>query len=145
MKSEGDPPKPVLGDSATKLGIRECDMTPDAEGNAVPGEEGLSVFSSIAGIGRRIPDRFPPGMVPARLHDAGKVIGASGHHSLRVFRLGKGEYEEGEIADRLLLVPDGDDNPDHGTIQPDQTMPMDDYKQAIADTKEFWEDGEDDA
>ncbi|KAA1258186.1 hypothetical protein LF1_07020 [Rubripirellula obstinata] len=145
MKAEGDPPKPVVGESATKLGIRERDLKADENGDAVPGVGGLSVFSSIAGIGRRIPDRFPPDMVPKRLHGSERVIGATGPNSLRVFRLGEGDYEQGGIAPGLCLVPDGEVSPDHGTIQPDQTMPMDEYRQAIADTKELWEDGENDA
>ncbi|HBJ33845.1 MAG TPA: hypothetical protein DDZ51_03575 [Planctomycetaceae bacterium] len=144
MKSEGVPPKPVLGDSATKLGLRARDLAPDANGNAVPGKGGVSIFSSIAGIGRRIQGLFPPDMVPARLHKTGKVTGAIGPNSLRVFKLGEGNYEEGEIADRLRLVPDGVANPDHGTIQPSFVMPMAEFKRAIADTKELWEDGEND-
>jgi len=135
---------PVVGNSATKLGVRDRDLDPDVEGNAIPAAGGVSVFSSIAGIGRRIPDRFPPGMVPARLHDAGRVVGATGPNSLRVFRLGDGKYEEGVIAARLKLVPDGVANPDHGTIQPDQLMPMDQFKQAITDTQPLWVDGEND-
>ncbi len=87
MKAEGEPPQPIVGDSATKLGVRSVDLSPDAEGNAVQGEGGVSVFSSIAGIDRRLKAGFPPDMVPERLQNAGKVIGAIGRNTLRVFRL----------------------------------------------------------
>ncbi|MEX1026886.1 MAG: hypothetical protein WD049_02605 [Candidatus Paceibacterota bacterium] len=145
MKSEGEPPRPVIGDTATKLGVRERDLAPDAHGDAVPGLGGVSVFSSIAGIGRRLQLGFPPSMVPSRLHNAGKVIGANGPESLRVFRLGEGEYERGFIATNLELVPDGDESPDHGTIQPARVMAFDDFRKAIVNTRKFWVDGEDDA
>ncbi|HQX53895.1 MAG TPA: hypothetical protein PLY87_16520 [Planctomycetaceae bacterium] len=144
MKADGDPPIPIIGDAATKLGVRPRDLLPDPDGNAIPGDGGVSVFSSIAGIARRLKLGFPPEMVPERLHDAGKVIGAIGPNSLRVFRLGVGKYEAGPIASDLYLVPDGDDNRDHGTIQPDRVMPFIDYKQAIANTQSLWLDGEND-
>jgi len=144
MKSERDPPKPIVGDSATTLGARPRDLVLDATGNAVPGQGGVSVFSSISGIARRFQLHFPPDMVPERLHHAGKVIGASERNALRVFRLGEGKYEAGLIATDLNLVPDGDESPDHGTIQPDRVMPLDNYKRAIVDTRSLWVDGEND-
>jgi len=144
MKSEGDPPCPVLGDAATKLGIRPRDLAPDADGNAIPGIGGVSGFSSIAGIARRFKLGFPPDMVPERLHHTGKVVGATGPTSLRVFRLGNGKYEAGQIASCLKLIPDGDDNLDHGTIQPEGVMIFDDYRQAIVNTQSHWLDGEND-
>jgi hypothetical protein len=49
--------------------------------------------------------------------------------------LGEGNCEEGEIANRLRLVPNGASNPDHGTIQPNSVMPMAAFKQAIAGHK----------
>ena len=54
VKALGDPPYPVLGDAATKIGIRPRDLAPDADGSAVPGVGGVSVFSSMAGIARRL-------------------------------------------------------------------------------------------
>lgn len=144
MRSEGDPPRPVVGDAATKLGVRPVDLSPDSEGNALPGQGGVSIFSSIAGIGRRVASTFPPGMVPARLHDSRKVIGATGSNALRVFKLGEGDYEEGAIAEGLKLIPDGPSDPDHGTIQPDRAMPMGEFRQAVVNTKPLWEDGEND-
>ena len=61
MKSEGTTLRPVVGDSATKLGVRPKDLLPDAEGNALPGKGGMSVLPSIAGLRRRLAEkRFNP-------------------------------------------------------------------------------------
>ncbi len=142
MKSEGAPPKPVIGDSATKLGVREIDLAPDEEGNAQPGQGGISVVSSIAGLRRRVAKGvFSPNMVPQRLSDLGKVPGAMGPPTLHLFRIGEGGFEPGLLTERLLLAPDHND---HGTIQPASKMPYEEYKQAIAETRNQWVSGEDD-
>jgi hypothetical protein len=142
MKAEGDPPRPVLGQSATTLGVRIRDLAPDEQDNAQPGQGGMSVVSSIAGLRRRVNRRiFSPKMVPQRLNDLGKVPGAIGSNTLHLFRIGEGVFERGLITDQLMLVPDYDD---HGTIQPATAMPYQKYKQAIADTRDQWVNGEDD-
>ena len=72
MKAEGESPRPVIGDSATKLGVREADLAADERGNAEPGKGGMSVVSSIAGLRSRVAKQlFPPKMVPQRLNDSG--------------------------------------------------------------------------
>lgn len=140
MKAEGDPPRPVLGESATKLGVREKDLSPDDDGNAQPDKGGVSVVSSIAGLRRRIAKgRFSPSMVPQRLHDLGKIPGAMGNNSLHLFRIGDGPFESGPLTEKLRLEPDVED---HGTIQPAHIMPYDEYKQAIVDTKDLWQSRE---
>ncbi len=48
MKAEGEPLRPVIGDAATKLGVRARDLAPDNEGNAQPGQGGMSVISSVS-------------------------------------------------------------------------------------------------
>lgn len=86
MKAEGSPPLPVLGESATTLGVRVRDLAPDEAGNAQPGEGGVSVVSSIAGLrGRVAKGLFTPNMVPQRLSDLGKVPGAIGPRSLYLY------------------------------------------------------------
>lgn len=142
MKAENEPPRPVIGDSATKLGVRECDLTPDSEGNARPGQGGMSVVSSVAGLRRRVARMmFSPAMVPQRLNDSGLVPGAIGSNSLRLFRIGGGNFELAPLTDRLMLVPDRDD---HGTVQPAGAMPYQEFKQAIYDTRDEWVSGEGD-
>ena len=142
MKAAGTPPQPVVGDSATKLGVRGKDLAPDEQGNAQPGKGGMSVVSSIAGLRRRVArNLFSPAMVPQRLNDLGKVPGAIGPSTLHLFRIGEGGFENGELTERLMLVPDQND---HGTIQPAATMPYGEYRQAIAETRDQWVSGESD-
>ncbi len=141
MKDEGNPPRPVLGESATTLGVRVRDLAPDESGYAQPGRGRVSVVSSIAGLRRRVAKGlFSPNMVPQRLSDLGKVPGAIGPRNLHLFRVGEGVFERGELAERLMLVPDHDD---HGTIQPTVAMPYGEYKQAIIDTRDRWISAED--
>lgn len=136
MKADGDPPRPVVGDTATRLGVRERDLAPDEAGNAQPGRGGMSVMPSIAGLRRQVARLvFSPGMVPQRLNDLGKVPGAMGSNTLHLFRIGEGGFERGSLTDQLTLVPDHDD---HGTVHPASVMPYEDYKQAIYDTRERW-------
>lgn len=126
----------------TKLGVREKDLAPDKQGNALPGRGGMSVVSSIAGLRRRIAKfMFSPSMVPQRLSDLGKIPGAMGPNTLHLFRIGEGRFERSPLTDRLTLVPD---HHDHGTVQPASIMSYDEYKQAIADTCDQWVSGEGD-
>jgi hypothetical protein len=142
MKAENVPLRPVIGDTATKLGVREKDLAPDEDGNVRPGQGGMSVVSSIAGLRRRVARNiFSPSMVPQRLSDLGKVPGALGPNTLHLFRIGEGRFEHGPVADQLVLAPDRDD---HGTIQPASTMRYQDFKQAIMETRDQWVSGEND-
>lgn len=126
MKAEGTPPLPVVGDSATKLGVRRQDLAPDENDNAQPGKGGMSVVSSITGLRRRVARNFfSPTMVPQRLNDMGKVPGAIGPATLHLFRIGEGGFDHGALTDRLMLAPDHDD---HGTIQPSAIMPYGEYR-----------------
>ncbi len=140
MRAEGEPLRPVIGDSATRLGVRERDLAPDNEGNARPRQGGMSVVSSVGGLRRRIARQiFSPGMVPQRLSDSGLVPGAIGPNSLHLFRIGNGSFELAVLTDRLMLVPDRDD---HGTVQPEAVIPYQEFKQAIYDTRDQWVSGE---
>lgn len=141
MKAEGNPPKPFIGDSATKLGVRERDLRPN-NGNAIPGRGGVSVVSSIYGLRDRVAKlKFPPDMVPQRLSDMGLVPGAIGRNDLHLFRIGVGKFEAGPLTDLLRLVPD---DGHHGTIQPSSILPYATYKEAIYGTRDQWVSGEND-
>ena len=50
MKSNGNPPLPIVGDGAKYLCVRNKDLPPDSDGNAVPDQGGLSVVSSMQGL-----------------------------------------------------------------------------------------------
>ena len=142
MKADVEPLRPSVGDSATKLGIREKDLLPDEDGNAQPGQGGMSVVSSIAGLRSRVVRQlFSPNMVPQRLNDLARVPGAMGPNSLHLFRIGEGKFEQGPLTDKLNLVPDHDE---HGTVQPTAMMRYMDYKQAVYDTRDLWVSGEGD-
>lgn len=142
MKSDGNPPLPIVGDGAKYLCLRTKDLPPDTDGNAVPDQGGLSVVSSMQGLRIRMQrGKFPPTMVPRRLADQGILPGAIGKNDIVVFALGNGAFEEGVIAENLKLVPDVDH---HGTIQPDRVMPYEQYRTAIHETKNLWRDGEKD-
>lgn len=148
MTSGGDPLRPMLGDAATKLGIRDGqngrpDLKPDAAGNAVPAQGGMSVVSSIAGLAARVAaGRFPPSLVPQRLNDSGQVPGAIGRNTLHVFRIGEGIFENGPLNDELQLVPD---QHHHGTVQPAKVVAYAEFRQALTDTRDAWQSGEADA
>src|SRR5438045_1920617 len=104
MKAEGNPPRPVVGDSATKLGVRARDLPPDAQGNAQPNQGGMSVVSSIAALRSRVAKgKFPPRMVPQRLSDCGLVPGAIGPLDLHLFRIGDGAFEDALLTEQLRL------------------------------------------
>jgi len=141
MKRAEPEVKPEVGDTATKLGVRERDLPP-RDGNAHPGEGGMSVVSCIAGFRRRMMRKLcSPKMVPKRLHDTGKIPGAIGSQSLHLFRHGEGSFEHSSVTEQLTLVPDGDD---HATVQPSAVMVYADYRQALVNTRNDWVSGEDD-
>jgi hypothetical protein len=50
-----------------------------------------------------------------------------------VWKLGDGPFQPGLIAPRLTLRPD---SPHHGTIQPAVLMPLKEYEEALAATRE---------
>ncbi len=142
MKAQVNLLRPSIGDSCTKLGVRDPKDLKSRDGRAHPGEGGMSVVSSIAGFRHRVAKcLFSPEMLPKRLHDNGKIPGASGPNSLHVFCIGQGAFESAMLTEDLRLEPDEDE---HGTVQPARIMPYDDYRRAIVDTCEQWRSGEED-
>lgn len=129
--------KPITGDTSSKLGVRDSDLFIDQSGNALPGTGGTSVIEPMPGLKIRL-QSMSPSMVPRRLHDNGRIAGASGSNSRRVFKIGAGAWVTGNLTTNLKVVPDADH---HGTIQPDSRMPMEDYRTAIKATREEWTDG----
>ena len=140
MKSQNNLVRPVVGDTCTKLGVRTPTDLASHNGNASPGEGGMSVVSSIAGFRFRVAKKkCNPEMLPRRLHENGKIPGAD--NSLHVFRIGEGPFRAGLAQSASRLEPDGDE---HGTLQPAWVMPYTEYRQAIVATHEQWTTGEED-
>jgi hypothetical protein len=137
MKQDHDK-LPCVADSATGLGLRDRDLTPDENGHVRPGRGGMSVVSCIDGLRRRVAKgKFPPTLIPERLHK--RVPGAAGRNNLRVFRIGEGRFERGVLTERVTLEVDVDD---HGTVQPCSIMHVTAFKAAIISTRPMWCDGE---
>ena len=142
MKSEPDRVCPVVGDSGTKLGVRERDLPPDINGLAQPKQGGMSVISSIAGFRRRIGQlRFPPDYVPRRLAENGKIPGATGSNRFHIFKIGEGEFCSGNLNEELFVEQDQED---HATVQPMTAVPYEQFRTAIAATRDHWVSGEHD-
>jgi len=130
--------KPITGDTGSKLGVRDSDLTIDDSGNAVPGTGGTSVIEPMPGL-KLFLQGMSPTMVPRRLHDNGKILGASGSNAKRVFRVGSGIWVTGNLTPDLKVVPD---TGHHGTIQPDTLTLMSNFRNAIKATRNDWADGE---
>lgn len=132
MKKDGD--RPLLGESASTLGVRvPRDIPPTSDGAVLPGSNGMSVTPSVAAL-----NRMPARMVPNRLRAI--VPGAAGDDSLFVWSLGQGPWATGvePIAPKLQLRPDPTDS-QHGFVEPDVLMPVNGYRAAIAATQNLWQ------
>jgi hypothetical protein len=132
--------RPAIGDTSSKLGVRDSDLRIDNSGNAVPGTGGTSVIEPMPGLRVRLRS-MSPSMVPRRLHDDGRIPGAIGSNDRRVFKIGAGVWEVGNLTADLKIVPDSNH---HGTIQPQTLMPMTNFRDAIKATRNDWQDGEGD-
>jgi hypothetical protein len=125
MKMDADG-KPVLGRSSTKLGVRvPADIAPDPANAVHPGTGGMSVVPKLTDL--------PAELVPRRLHNL--LPRARGSNSLRIWAHGEGSFVAALVAQGLVRAPD---RPGHGTLQPDQSMPLDDYEKALAATRDNW-------
>jgi hypothetical protein len=135
MRIEGD--RPEVGRGANLLGVRvgdgkDDDINPDANGFVHPGQGGMSVSRTI--------DTLPPHRIPRRLRQAfpQRFPDASGVNRLHCWSFGEGPFEVGKIAERLRLRPDPDDPGSHGFVEPDDTMQLADYENALAATRDQW-------
>ena len=109
---------PLCGDEANMLGVRvPVDVKPDQADNVHPGARGMSVTPSN-------PARLPPHLRPVQL---------GGFGALPVYGI-----EDGHIGERLAFFPDPRKPEIHGVIHPSSTMPLADYRAALAATKPVW-------
>jgi hypothetical protein len=74
--------------------------------------------------------------VPRRLgHD---VIGASGRNDLFCWRMGEGPFTPGPLTELLAFRPDPINPFRHGFVEPANEMPLAEYQDALAATKDQW-------
>jgi hypothetical protein len=52
--------------------------------------------------------------------------------------MGDGPFTEGPLTDRLLFRPDPEKPNTHGFVEPESTMPVGEYQEALAATRERW-------
>jgi hypothetical protein len=138
MLRHGD--KPRVGAENNMLGVRvaphpRADIAVNADGTVSPATgKGMSVAPSLEALAKK------PFLVSRRLR--GRFPAARGIDDLVTWKLGEGAFEAGAVAPGLTLCPDGRPNPEHGVVEPDSRMPVEDYQQALAATRESWQDGE---
>jgi hypothetical protein len=139
MLNDGGRPK--LGESGDLLGVRtptdvlpgvRPDIIPDEDGNVHPMTGGMSVSPSVV--------KLPPHRIPKRLRLSG-VPDARGSdklpYMLHVWAMGEGEFVEGQLAPGLYLRLDPQD-PQHGLIEPDRIMRLEEYRRFVANTQQTW-------
>ena len=85
----------------------------------------MSVVSSARGL--------PGFLIPQRLHMVHR--NATGDDSLQVWRLGTGPFLESLVTPQLRLVPG---TKKHGVVEPAVSMKLEEYRAALAATREDW-------
>src|SRR5947208_16066958 len=112
MKKDSE--KPLIGDSATTLGVRvgngeDDDILPDDLVNVDRESGGMSVAPTLRDL--------PGHRIPRRLRD--RIAWADGSNNCCVWRLGEGPFFEGPVAERLELRLNTET---HGVIAPAARM-----------------------
>jgi hypothetical protein len=124
MKIEPDG-LPRQGQTATTLGVRKSDYDIDQHTNMVAKNgKGMSVSPSC-------------GQLPAPLRPT-KFPGGLARNNLHCFRLGNGAWRAGLVAPGLDLCPDPND-PDHGFLEPEVVMLLQDLENAVDATRPNWQ------
>jgi len=132
--------RPAVGPSATTLGVRTAsgpndpapDIVPDGKGDVTPATGGMSVSPSLSVLLSRLPAR----MIPRRLRQIAPK--AAGNDNLSAWAMGDGAFVASEIADKLALRPDPEDN-GHGFVEPDAEMSLQSYRAALEATRDQWQ------
>ena len=129
MTPDGD--FPMIGQTARSLGVRvgDADDIPERDGFVRPGTGGMSVAPRI--------EDLPRHRIPRRLRH--RVPEATGRVGDVCWVLGEGPFEDGPVAERLLLRPD---KPGHGLVEPAEAMATGEYLAGLAATRESWRNGE---
>lgn len=137
MLADGD--KPLVGSENNNLGVRvrphpRADIPVNPDGSVSPSTGGLSVNPSLEALTKR------PHLVPRRLKN--RFPGARGVEQLIIWRMGEGVFQAGAVADSLMLRPDKKAAPEHGVVEPERRMLLEEFQNALAATREQWERGE---
>ncbi|HEX5269246.1 MAG TPA: hypothetical protein VFW33_02100 [Gemmataceae bacterium] len=132
--------KPLVGTENNMLGVRvpphpRADVAVNPDGTVSPATgKGLSVAPSLEALAK------VPFLVSRRLRR--RFPAARGVDDLVTWKLGEGAFTAGPVAPGLTLCPDGLANPRHGVVETDTRVPVNNYQQALAATRETWEEGE---
>jgi hypothetical protein len=121
--------KPMIGASAKTLGVRvegdKPDVSVDEAGNVKPATGGMSVAPTLRDL--------PYYRVPKRLKHI--VPGATGSNLFACWRMGDGNFADGEISEGLQLRVD---RAEHGMVEPSSTMSLRDYQGRLHGTQDQW-------
>jgi hypothetical protein len=107
------------------LGYVPQDVELDARGHVIADGRGMSVAPGLRAL--------RPEVVPRRLRHLRE--GAVGPDSNVVWSHGDGSFVEAPVAPHLVLKPDASD---HGTVAPDGSMLLEEYRSALAATQNSW-------
>jgi hypothetical protein len=130
MLRDGD--KPRVGPTKKKtLGAqpgngRHDDIAPDENGNVVPGTGGMSVSPNWRNL--------PFFLIPKRLNSI--IDKARGSNALCCWKMGDGQFASGSISDTLVLRKDRETR---GLVEPSRKMHLDQFQNALAETRPDWE------
>ncbi len=133
MLADGDRPK--IGDKKSMLGVRvgppPADIEPDEPGRVRPGMGGMSVASHW----KALPHFLIPPRLASLLPTLTKRRAATGNDDARCWRMGEGDFVAGQVTPALRLRVDSET---HGLVEPATEMPLSQFQQALADTRDGW-------
>lgn len=79
---------------------------------------------------------LPVHKIPKRLNRAlPDDRGARGNNSLYCWQMGDGPFVRAPVSAGLQLAPDREH---HGVVEPNSSMPIEDFQQNLAGTREAW-------
>ncbi len=127
MKSEGN--KPMIGNKYGMLGVRENkDISCDRYGLVNPRTGGMSVRPSWS--------VFPIHHLPERFRSHGAVTRSlRGNNTIELWTMGGGQFVNAGVAMGLFLTVD---NPNHGNVEPSESMVLQVFQDALGNTREKW-------
>jgi hypothetical protein len=128
MTLDGD--HPVVTNSARGLGVRagggpNDDIPVTSSSDVNPETGGMSVAPTWRDL--------PVQRIPRRLKDL--APGAVGSNRDTCWRMGEGDFIAGKVAQGLVLRPD---SANHGLVEPEVTMPLNDFVKYVALTRDSW-------
>ena len=123
MTREGDRPK--VGPTGRTLGVRVPADIPATDGLVRPETGGMSVVPAWRDLKTH--------RIPRRLRHL--APDARGPNEDACWVMGQGPFGPGPVADGLTLRPT---SPDHGLVEPSESMLLDHYQTSLAATRDAW-------